>query len=425
METTERFHVNQEVSGPHNERDEKLIERENRRHRNRWIDPKGHEAWPGVGGVAMSEREACVALFADSVAAYNAKQRRKDRLKTVDSYMEEVKADTRGRTNKAIAAANERAKEQGRVQDVRKEKGKHLTHEVVLSLGSVADRVPEDVAKKIYQQYAEEWATRNPNFYLYRVDYHDGEYFRSKKGQDITDKGGPPGKWTKGVPHPHFAFIPYADGAFKQGLSRQVSTGKALEAMGCKSWDEWQDRERGRIAEIAAQYGYTVVKSKEQRETQLTTPEFQQLQDERQELEEQRQTVKAEAEKTVKEAEAQAGLITGKAHTEAALIHGKEADWGKAHKQAAKRAAEAQAAAIKAQAEQEAQQLREAVKRDLEAAGGFLERAKAFYLSAEEKEQLRQLEAEQQRRQDEIARAEQQAGNVRGRSSSGPSLDLR
>ena len=280
MEVTERFHVYAEPSGPHNEREPELIANENKANPLRWIDPYGHEAWGGSRAEAMGLREAYEAVFGDSVGRYNKKQKRADRRKTVEGYMQEVLEDTRGRKNKAIADANERAEARGRPQDIRKDQGKHQAYEVVLSLGNVGNRMPEDVAKEIYRRYVDTWKDRNPNFFLYRVDYHDGEYFRSKDGQDITGIGGPPGKWSKGVPHPHLSFVPFADG-FGKGLDRQNSVGKALAAMDCHSWQEWQEREREYIAQLAAEYGYAVVKAPEdeQHDTSLSTEEYQEIAD--------------------------------------------------------------------------------------------------------------------------------------------------
>ena len=285
MEFTERFHVYPEPSGPHNEREPELVANENKASPYRWIDPHGHEAWAGSGPEAMGLREAYEVIFGPAIERYNRKQKRKDRRKTVEGYMQEVREDGRGRKNKAVADANERAMAKGRMQDVRKDQGKHECYEVVMSLGNVDHRMPEDVAEKIYRRYVEEWPERNPNFYLYRADYHDGEWFRVKDddeaGQDITGIGGPPGKWRKGVPHPHLSFVPFAEGCFKQGLDRQNSVGQALRAMGCESWQAWEEREQEYIADLAAEYGYTVVRAPEDERhgTALSAEEYQEIAD--------------------------------------------------------------------------------------------------------------------------------------------------
>lgn len=279
-EVTRRFHVYPDPAEAHNAREPELVANENKANPLRWIDPRGHEAWPGSGSEAMTLQEGWAAVFGPSVDAYNAKQKRKDRKETLDGYFEKVLKDTRGRTNKAVADANKRTEAKGRYQDMKKEKGKHPSYEVVLSLGKVGHRMPEDIALQVYRRYVEDWPKRNPNFYLYRVDYHDGEWFRSKDGQKITDRGGPPGKWSKGVPHPHLSFIPFADG-FTTGLARQCNVGQALRSMGCDGWQEWQERERAYIAELAAEYGYTVVRVREdeQRDEQYSTEEYQALAD--------------------------------------------------------------------------------------------------------------------------------------------------
>ena len=296
MKVTERFHVYPEPSEPHNEREPELIANENKANPFRWINPYGHEAWAGSGPEAIGLREAYEVVFGDSIERYNKKQKRKDRRKTVEGYMQEVREDGRGRKNKAIADANKRAEAQGRLQNVRKDQGKHEAYEVVLSLGNVKNRMSEEDAKKIFQRYAEDWPKRNPNFFLYRVDYHDGEYFRVKDddedGKDIAGIGGPPGKWSKGVPHPHLSFIPWADG-FKKGMYRQNSVGKALEAMGLDSWQAWQEREREYIAQLAAEYGYVVVRAPEadRHDTSFSPDEYQELADAWTEFNEQKATL--------------------------------------------------------------------------------------------------------------------------------------
>lgn len=332
-EATERFHVYQAPAEGHTKRYEDVIAAENAAHPDRWIDPEAHEEL----GPGLSEIGGYDALLGDALEGYNAKQKRKDRRMTMEQYRESVRADTRGQTNKAIAAANRRAEAAGRPQDVRKEKGKATSVEVVFSLGNIKPlrddkgrlvldaqgkrqtpgRVPEAVTDAVYEKYAQTFQERNPNLFLCSAMKHTGEWAKVLRGgEDITALGGPPGQWVRGVSHVHLQVIPWADG-YKQGMSRQVSTGKALAAMGftgefqggkmIKSpWEQWQERERAYIAELAKEHGYEIVREG-QRETSYSTQEYQEIQELRQDALDMVADAQAEAEQIKAQAQAVRG----------------------------------------------------------------------------------------------------------------------
>lgn len=338
--TTERFHVYQAPAEGHTQRDKEVIAAENAAHPDRWIDPAAHQEL----GPGLREIDGYNELLGGALEEYNAKQKRKDRRMTMEQYRESVKADTRGQTNAAIAAANRRAEAAGRPQDIRKEKGKSTSVEVVFSLGNIKPlrddggrllldaqgkrqtpgRIPDDVAEAVQRRYVGTFQARNPNLFLCSAMQHTGEWARVLRGgEDITALGGPPGQWVRGVSHVHLQVIPWAEG-YKQGMSRQVSTGKALAAMGftgefqgkkmVKSpWEQWQERERAYIAELAKGYGYEIVREGE-RETALSTQEYQELQELRQ-----------DALDMVADAQAEAGQVKAQAQADAAEIRGKVA----------------------------------------------------------------------------------------------------
>lgn len=305
IRTTARLHVYQAPAEGHTQRDKDVVAAENAAHPDRWIDPAAHEEL----GPGLRELDGYAALFGDALAEYNAGQKRKDRRMTMEQYRDSVRDDTRGRTNKAIAAANRRAAAAGRVQDIRKERGKCTSFEVVLSLGNAkplradsgamlldADgkritpgRIPPDVSRQIQVEYVAGFQARNPSLFLCSAMRHTGEWARVKQGgEDITAIGGPPGQWVCGVDHVHLNVIPWGEG-YKKGLSRQVSTGRALAALGfadsqdstgrmVTAWEHWQEAERTEIAKIAEKHGYAIVKEGG-RATAFSTAEYQQLQE--------------------------------------------------------------------------------------------------------------------------------------------------
>lgn len=240
--TTVRFHMGgfDEIKPEHNRRDEATTKWE------KHIDSsKKHEVIRDESLESVYEE-----LFGRAIEEYDAKQKRRDRrYGGVYGYMEQVRADSRGRVNHKTRT-----------------KGKSLAYEVIVGVGSVKPEVdentgrfrrdsagniltpylvPDDICEAVLKAYLAAWDTRNPHLRLY------GAYLHADEG---------------GAMHMHLDFVPWADG-YERGLSVQTSLNKALAQQGCESegWTRnshvvWHEREREFIESIlTAQYGYTIV----------------------------------------------------------------------------------------------------------------------------------------------------------------------
>lgn len=308
-QTTLRYHVYHVPNDAHNERDADTIARENAGvmtgEKQRWIDPQGaHETF----GPGQTLREAYETVFGDAIAEYNSRQKRADRKMTVDSYLQSVEDSRRGRPVKSIKRANERARAQGREEDVRKEAGQRTHHEIVFSLGNVKPLRDENTGKvvidpktglrvrpnyignvamrQIFRDYVAGFQARNPNLYLFRADFHADEWYKVTKGG--IKKPGLPDQWLPGQSHGHLAVVAHADG-YQRGPRTQASITKALAAMGyadyqdatgrtVTAWEQWQEAEQDAIKEIARGYGYEIVPADDSREA-LAADEYAELAD--------------------------------------------------------------------------------------------------------------------------------------------------
>lgn len=261
MEITTRVHMNDEyVSEKHNARDYSIVKYE------KHIDTQNgvHEVWKD-GNTRLTYEN----LFSDVIDEYNKKQKRKDRrIDGVHEYMEQVKADKRGR--KKRKRKNGKLIVENDIENKKKtqHQGKRTVYEVVVGAGNTnltkgddglfiydedghevhLQRLPYEVTRAATWEFYCYWDVRNPNFELVRVDWHADEFYIN----DATKLK----EWA--CEHAHMEFVPWADG-YKQGLSVQQSIGKALEKMGFvdgevidkdgkKVWKcaytKWLDRER-------------------------------------------------------------------------------------------------------------------------------------------------------------------------------------
>lgn len=180
-----------------------------------------------------SVKEAYEKLFGEFIEKYNDKQKRADRKKTVEGYLQSIQDG----------------------QD--KKNGEKVFYETIVMLGDkftagiLNNPEQSEQAKKVLIEYAKTFQERNPNLYLFNASLHMDEE----------------------TPHLHLDYIPVATG-YKKGLERRNSLSKALEQQGMKSskgqFDnatiEWQKRERAFLSDLAKKQEINIVELGEKRE---------------------------------------------------------------------------------------------------------------------------------------------------------------
>ncbi|MBR3439764.1 MAG: hypothetical protein IKH13_09715 [Clostridia bacterium] len=83
-------------------------------------------------------------------------------------------------------------------------------YEMIVSVGNMEERIPEELSYEILTEFVEGWKEKNPNMYMFGCYYHADE---------------------QGVPHVHIDYIPVGTN-YTRGMKKQVSSSKALEEMG-------------------------------------------------------------------------------------------------------------------------------------------------------------------------------------------------
>ena len=184
-------------------------------------------------------KEAYDKCFGQALAEYNAKQKRKDRIK--DDYINEIQHSGNG---------------------------EKVFYENVVQIGDMNDTgipgkgkpLPEDVimAKEVLEKYVETFQERNPNLYVFNAVLHMDE----------------------ATPHLHMDYIPVAHG-YSRGLSVRNSLTKALQEQGIpkalsREQNEtvfWQEKERKYLKKLCEERGIEIYEKGDKRES-LTLPEY-------------------------------------------------------------------------------------------------------------------------------------------------------
>ncbi|MCR5011951.1 MAG: plasmid recombination protein [Lachnospiraceae bacterium] len=184
-------------------------------------------------------KEAYDKCFGKALAEYNAKQKRKDRIK--DDYINEIQHSGNGEK-----VFYENVVQIGDMNDTGiPGKGKMLPEAVVM-------------AKEVLEKYVETFQERNPNLYVFNAVLHMDE----------------------ATPHLHMDYIPVAHG-YSRGLSVRNSLTKALQEQGIpkalsRERNEtmfWQERERKYLKELCEERGIEIYEKGDKRES-LTLPEY-------------------------------------------------------------------------------------------------------------------------------------------------------
>lgn len=241
---------------PHNRREEEFTGKN--------VDPNGvHEQWFRKDIDVLYDE-----LFSDSIARYNAKQKRNDRkIDGSKAYLESIRNEWETYYNRGLYKYSKdengkRIKENGKFKTefVRPFKDyddalNHLNYnpsrnprseyyESIVQIGNSKNQPSEDVSKAILKRYFDTFEKRNPNLKLMECHYHADE----------------------ATPHIHLDFVPVATG-YKQGLDVQNGFDKALmQQMGLSPSESkrktpsvaWYEQEQQALAEIALEYGVEI-----------------------------------------------------------------------------------------------------------------------------------------------------------------------
>ena len=207
-----------------------------------------------------SIKEAYDVCFGQALVEYNAKQKRKDRIKS--DYMEEIKHS--GNKEKVFY---ENVVQIGKMDDT----------SVVDENGELTESAKKAI--EILDIYAKTFQERNPNLYVFNSVMHLDE----------------------ATPHLHIDYIPVAHG-YKNGLQTRNSLTKAFQQMGFekatgKHENEtmaWQKRERTYLKELCEERGIEIEELGIARDN-YTLPEYKQIMLETAKLQERINELKAQA----------------------------------------------------------------------------------------------------------------------------------
>lgn len=189
--------------------------------------------------------------FSEAVREYNAQQKRPERQKTVEGYLNELEENSRRFL---------KLDRDGKAED----KSVKSRYEMILEVGDMHDtgykEAPEDakLAEKVLTEYWQGFKERNPNMKVQQAVMHCDE----------------------AKPHLHLAFVPVADGGYKTGLKKRVSMSKALAQQGFPDkkgeigFEKWIKAEREELAKVARKHGIDIVQKNDPKRDRMTKEEY-------------------------------------------------------------------------------------------------------------------------------------------------------
>ena len=167
-------------------------------------------------------------IFDESLREYNNKQTRSDR--EIKNYLAHVKNDAK----------------------------KHPVYEMIVEVGCMINRPPEDIHKQILKEFFEGWDKRNPSLELIGAYFHNDEV---------------------GNTHIHMSYIPIGHNCTR-GMSTQNSLVKALSEMGFEKIGkdtaqiQWQNSERACLESICKKYNLEIEHPTKEYRNHLRTEEY-------------------------------------------------------------------------------------------------------------------------------------------------------
>lgn len=180
-------------------------------------------------------------IFSESIERYNQKQKRYDRKKSVESYLQEIE------NNKHKKGAEK------------------PFYELIIQIGDkelfTKNAELRENASKALEEYFYNFLQRNKQLVVFNATLHLDE----------------------ASPHLHIDYIPVATG-YKQGLDKRNSLSKALTQQGLgknisqydNSSINWQNKEREFLKETALKYGF-IIETQEVKREHLSVSEYKKL----------------------------------------------------------------------------------------------------------------------------------------------------
>lgn len=188
--------------------------------------------------------------FGAAIEQYNAKQKRPERRKSVEGYMNELE-------NNVTRYKKMNAREKSDDNSVKSR------YEMLLYVGDMhdtgykSDPAAAKQAEEILTEYVQGFKERNPNMVVQYSYMHRDE----------------------ATPHAGIVFVPVASG-YKTGLDKRVSMSKALAQQGFPDkrgeigFDKWIKSERAELRRLAEERGLSIVEKNDPKRERLTAAEY-------------------------------------------------------------------------------------------------------------------------------------------------------
>lgn len=188
--------------------------------------------------------------FGAAVEQYNAKQKRPERQKSVEGYMNELE-------NNVTRYKKMNTREKTDDNSVKSR------YELLLYVGDMHDTgyksspAAAKQAEEILTEYVQSFKERNPNMVVQYSYMHRDE----------------------ATPHAGIVFVPVASG-YKTGLDKRVSMSKALAQQGYSDkrgevgFDKWIKAERAELTRLAEKRGLEIIEKNDPKREKLTAAEY-------------------------------------------------------------------------------------------------------------------------------------------------------